>query len=779
MQKNVFTKAGRVCLLLMLFLSTLLNAQTPFSHQAYNDNRTFALDSEGKPIYVERELMVHFQPNYVLTHNVDDLNLQYGSLDTFLEQTAIDQLESQVNDLLNISDVRIKRIYTRLTTQETHSTSRIGRSVPIFEHWASFTIQLPVGVDEELVLDRWKRGASCVQYLHLNYVCNLYQSQVPNDALYLSKQNSLHDNPISPEGHINVEEAWTYTTGKSTIKVGIIDSGVDYEHDDFNDECISYIDNCGNISHSKVVEGRDYYLKEDMCNIPADEFAFGSHGTMVAGIVGALRNNREFIAGIAGGKIEDDCEDGVDLYGMNIFNVLEDEENIEFAWCALLDNAVEALVEGSIEAVNYGYGLHIMNNSWGVDLGDLNVVEEKIFELKNAVHTAFQNDCVVVAARGNAGSDTATYPSCYQDDWLMNITGSNALGKYNTSSSWGNSIDVIAPVSNGWTLQNNNGNGGTGGTSSAAPHVSGVAALLLSQNSALSAEDVENIIQLSADNKEFPGEYDDFNGWGLLNAGAALKAINPLQYAFQHYTVEVIASSASQLVMSDVTLKYGESLYGSQMVDVVCDVYRIQPIHFPTPPIGAKPIDAWIRNNQCNLYGLPVSVPDPDNPTQTVERIEYYANSSAQLSSPVVFLEGYTYHIKSLITNDGQTFNFSDFWLPIKLDETASFDYTLYSKYPTANAKPQITSGFEPQVRRNYSNFFANYSIEETANLSMSLYNLQGQLIEETVSHNLESGMYQTPINTDKLTTGVYLLNFKLETENGHEMKTLKLSVVN
>ena len=265
---------------------------------------------------------------------------------------------------------------------------------------------------------------------------------------------------------------------------------------------------------------------------------------------------------------------------------------------------------------------------------------------------------------------------------------------------------------------------------------------------------------------------------GLLNAGAALKAINPLQYTFQHYTVEVTANNASQLVMSDVTLKYGESLYGAQMVDVVCDVYRIQPIHNPTPPLGANPIDAWIRNNQCNLYGLPVSIPDPDNPGQTVDRIEYYANSTvSQLTGgPLVFLEGYTYHIKSMIAADGQTYPI-DQWLPINLNETAKFDYTLYSKYPIANAKPKIVQPFNPRVRQGYDEVLISYAIDEVASLTTYLYDLQGQVIEREITDNMLIGEYQKQIDTRGLATGIYLLNFVLETEKGQERKTLKFSV--
>ncbi len=44
MQKNAFTKMGKVCLILTFFFSTLLNAQSSFSHQVYNENRTFVLD---------------------------------------------------------------------------------------------------------------------------------------------------------------------------------------------------------------------------------------------------------------------------------------------------------------------------------------------------------------------------------------------------------------------------------------------------------------------------------------------------------------------------------------------------------------------------------------------------------------------------------------------------------------------------------------------------------------------------------------------------------------
>ena len=138
-----------------------------------------------------------------------------------------------------------------------------------------------------------------VEYAEPNYI--LYEdNNVPNDLRWVDQENFDQPNDID----IDMLHAWGFTTGNEGIKVGIIDTGVDYDHPDLG--------NAFNVPGAKVRGGYDYINND---NDP-DEITVEDdiHGTPIAGIIGGLRNNGLFTAGMAGG-------DGAGNIGVQLFSL--------------------------------------------------------------------------------------------------------------------------------------------------------------------------------------------------------------------------------------------------------------------------------------------------------------------------------------------------------------------------------------------------------------------------------------------------------------------------
>ena len=307
---------------------------------------------------------------------------------------------------------------------------------------------------------------------------------------------------------ISVCDAWQLSTGKN-ITVAVIDQGILLDHPDLaaNMHPLSY----------------DCYSKT------TPQFLYESHGTECAGVLGALRNNivnyptAEGIAGVA-----PDCRI------MSISHPLS----------TLVPTVADDLIAGIDWArIN---GADIISCSWGhasaVNSSYLNNA------INNAVNYGRKNrGCIVVAASGNDTSSVVIYPAC-----LANVIAVGAIDRSGNRADFSNhgiALDVVAPgVSIGTTdtyYSNNNWIAGyiaDKGTSLACPHVSGIAALILSVNPLLTQSQVRYCIEstckkitgTASNNYSYThyshhpsGTWNTYVGHGLVNAYAAVSAAGP------------------------------------------------------------------------------------------------------------------------------------------------------------------------------------------------------------------------------------------------------------
>ncbi|MCI0514599.1 S8 family serine peptidase, partial [candidate division KSB1 bacterium] len=359
------------------------------------------------------------------------------------------------------------------------------------------------------------QGMSEVVYASPNQVYHI--DAVPNDPDF-EKQWGLTT--------IQTPAAWEITTGNPAVLVGIIDTGIDYQHEDLHANI--WINPGEDLNRNGQIEAGDYngidddgngfvddlqgwdftdapfypdngdYLGWD--NDPLDE---NGHGTAVAGIIAATGNNGRGIIGIA-----PDCR-LLNLKAGTARGLLEE------------DDVATALLYA------VAMGARIINMSFGDAVASPLLHDVMIY--------AHEMNCILIASAGNSATDAIHYPSGFAETIAVGALTTNLqLASY---SNFGATIDLVAPGVNIWTTRLKNKYENFGGTSAAAPFVAGVAALVLSHRPALSNQEVRSCLQISAVDLGVPG-WDAFYGAGRLDAFRALQTDNATMVRIRVPTME-------------------------------------------------------------------------------------------------------------------------------------------------------------------------------------------------------------------------------------------------
>jgi len=265
---------------------------------------------------------------------------------------------------------------------------------------------------------------------------------------------------------IGAPAAWNIQTGSNNVTVALIDTGVDLTHPDLQ---------------NKIVAGWNFVSENAN---PQDD---NGHGTHVAGIIAAETNNGTGIAGIS--------------WGARIMPL------------KALDASGSGTYSDIAEAIVYAtdHGAKIINLSLGGTAPSV--------ILEDAVNYAYNHGVVVVAAAGNQGSSGVTYPAKYANTIAVSAIDSNL--NIASFSSQGSEIDVAAPGVSIYSTFFGGTYKSMSGTSMAAPHVSGVAALLMSTNQFDTPNKVRSAIENTALDLDSQGK-DSLFGYGLVKASNAL-----------------------------------------------------------------------------------------------------------------------------------------------------------------------------------------------------------------------------------------------------------------
>lgn len=289
-----------------------------------------------------------------------------------------------------------------------------------------------------------------------NYVRQI--SYRPNDAGF-DRQYGLRQ--------IRAPGAWNVQDGKRGTRISVVDTGIQDDHPDLA---------------SKIVAQRDFVNGDGT----AEESAFGGgHGTHVSGIAAAQTDNGRGIAGA--------CPD-----------------------CSLM----AAKVIGDFGATDSDIvkGINWSANN-GADVINLSLGGPGESEaLKDAVIRARKKGSVVVAAAGNDGDNTRTYPAAYKGALAVAATNKNdRRAAYSNKGSW---VDLAAPGSAILSTYPDSRYAERTGTSMAAPHVAGAAGLLDSRG--LSAFQIQRRLLTTAEDLG-PDGRDRQYGAGRIDANAAIR----------------------------------------------------------------------------------------------------------------------------------------------------------------------------------------------------------------------------------------------------------------
>lgn len=344
------------------------------------------------------------------------------------------------------------------------------------------------------------------QVLYAEPDLRLQALATPTDPFY-SSQWHYHE----PKGGLRLPAAWDLSTGDGVV-VGVLDTGV-RAHPDLAANLLSGYDFITSASMANDGDGRDTDADDpgDGCNGGRSSW----HGTHVAGTVAAVSNNGEGVAGVApaarilpvrvlgcGGGYFSDIADGI-------------------LWAS--GQTVGAATAPPQPA-------RVINMSLGGKAACP-------VTLQNAINAARAAGTVVVVAAGNANQDASlhTPANCAG---VVTVAATGRTGGRAYYSNYGAKIDVAAPggdqrtgSANGVLSTLNDGYSAPAfdsyafyqGTSMAAPHVAGVAALMLARNPSLTPDEVEVLLKSTA--RPLPLACSVGCGKGLVDANAAVSGV--------------------------------------------------------------------------------------------------------------------------------------------------------------------------------------------------------------------------------------------------------------
>ena len=279
-------------------------------------------------------------------------------------------------------------------------------------------------------------------------------SATPNDAL----QSNVYSASLTSAARMHLPEAWELTTGSSSVVVAVIDTGIDYNHVDLQANIWT---NPGEIAANGIDDDGDGYIDDihgiDAYNADSDPDDDQSHGTHVAGTIGAAGNNSLGIAGIAW--------------------------NVKQIACKAFNSSGEGTSSAIVSCLNYivtlrsklGINIVATNNSYGGFPYST--------AMYNAIAASGAAGVVYVAGAGNDSSDndsTPFYPASYDLDNIISVGAIDSQANIASFSNFGtSSVDISAPGVSVLSTIPGNQYAYYQGTSMATPHVTGTIALLM------------------------------------------------------------------------------------------------------------------------------------------------------------------------------------------------------------------------------------------------------------------------------------------------------------
>lgn len=659
------------------------------------------LDVNGNPYYVGESVLIRFKRNELNLAAIDKIELEAGPLSEFITTTMQARLADKTG--FDWSKLQTYKMHRGYTSADSLSVTRLGDTIKTSNFIGTLIIDLPSGENPE-VLSANLDSLVGIEIVQPDYYAELYGA--PDDVLYANYQFGLYPNSTYPNSDINVQGAWDVggtfldgvSVGEEYVTVGVVDNGIDYTHNQFGQN--------GTLSGSKV-SGWNYYANTTIVDTLGYSNHGGVHGTKVAGIIGALRNEGIGVSGIAGGNMAINNR-GVMLYSSMISS--GDNPNTNFSPTSVIQTA---LVDGSLSTTNgNGIGLDIQNMAWGYSNSNPPLI-------RAAVKEGWENHCVLLAARGNNGAsgNYPNFPACLPDRQILNVVASGTDGNrkdgfINGSGDWSSAyginavigvhgecvVDFSAPGTvelvttttqanptlffsdfDPYCPLDSNSNQTYrcfSGTSAAVAHVTGVAALMYSNHHVnkgydnnLAPEDIEEILQSTANPADSVG-VDQASGYGRINAMEAVtKVSNPYYVKHFIYDVDNVSNNWVDNV-ANPSILIGNNSNGTPQWETFphADLYRFYWVIEDSVPSNHEIIDKWIVEGGLQTGG------NNSNAVSIIQghtdQVNYQLNGGAGGTHVWGVAETYLYYVVDNVNGN--------FWYPISPSEL-QFMYSVHA----------------------------------------------------------------------------------------------------
>lgn len=387
------------------------------------------------------------------------------------------------------------------------------------------------------------------------------------DLLVNPSEIIANDTYYNNAWHLNTMKlptAWETAKGNGVV-VAILDTGVNSNHTDLSANMVA-----GWNSVSRNNDTSDIY----------------GHGTKVAGVVAAISDNNNGVTSIA--------------WHASIMPIRITNDSSGYAYWSDIANGLTWAADNGADIANISYQVTTSSS------------------VTNAAQYMRNKGGLVVASAGNGGADL----NCTDNPSIITVSATDSADNKASWSDYGNCIDVAAPGSGIWTTTKSGGYGAVSGTSFASPATAATLALIKSANLNLSNDELENILESSADKSKNGGVFNSYYGHGRIDAAAAVAMVvntptldqqaptvaitSPTENSVQTGTFNITANAQDNMAVSSVSLYANGVLIGTDTVAPFSANFNSNNIADGSVAFTAQAYDATGNQGNSSTYWLTI-----------------------------------------------------------------------------------------------------------------------------------------------------------------------------
>ncbi len=688
-------------------------------------------------------------------------------------------------------------------------------------------LYFPDSIDPEQISAQYKQLSSVISAEPIA-IHSVFKT--PNDTRY---SDQWHINQ-SNDADIDAPEGWDLSTGDSSIIVAVLDTGVEWWHEDlagskadktdrttiagnmwinrnelantdpnvdedgngYNDDWIGWDFVTGNPQFLNL--GDDYDVAD---NDPSDG---EGHGTHCAGNVGAITNNGVGVCSAAGGWGEDanGMGNGVKIMALRI------------GWSDFPSGRVS--MDFAAQAFIYAAenGAKIASCSWGSSETDAlrDAVNTFLYGTTSPTSSDAKIRLIFVAAGNNSNEDQNYLNS--RDD-IISVAATDENDNAASFTNYGTWVDISAPGNNILSTYKGGDYKSLSGTSMATPITASVAAAIWSYDPSLTASQVENYLYQGAENIDatLDAKYIGKMGAGRVSLYGSLSLIinhaplavadtsvisedhtaaipvlkndsdpdgDPLSFTLIDAAHNGTASQSGDTVLyTPNTNFFGQDSFRYQLSDdrggLDTAMVRITVTSVnDAPQIVNLPNDLFIDTNSCTSLYMPDYEQDVDTPDSLL-------TWSFSVSDPTAISYSYSETTDSLeICSLGPVGTY--YVYTTLTDDSGAYDQDTITVHVDIPASVQkIAKGIPNKfdILPNYPNPFnptttIRYQLPKASFVEISLFNMRGQHIATLVEKFQQAGYYQIQLNSGHMASGVYFYKIKA----GRFVKVRKMTLL-